>query len=37
MKSVLIMGGTYFIGKSMVEALKEGGYEITLLNRGTKT
>lgn len=36
MKSVLIMGGTYFIGKSMVETLKEAGYEITLLNRGTK-
>ena len=36
MQSVLIMGGTYFIGKSIVETLKESGYKITLLNRGNK-
>ena len=35
MKKVLIIGGTLFIGRALVEAMLEvGGYEITLFNRG---
>lgn len=35
-KSVLILGGSYFIGKKISEKLLHAGYKITLLNRGTK-
>lgn len=35
-KSVLIIGGSYFIGKSIAENLFENGYDVTLLNRGTR-
>lgn len=35
MKKVLVMGGSYFIGKKIVEVLKN-NYEVTVLNRGTK-
>lgn len=35
MKSVLILGGTQFIGRSLVEhLLASGGFDITLFNRG---
>lgn len=36
MKKVLLMGGSYFIGKSIVESLLEADYEVYILNRGTK-
>ena len=36
MKKVLIMGGSYFIGKKIVDIMKIDNYEITILNRGTK-
>lgn len=35
-KSVLVMGGSYFIGKSIVHKLIEQGYSVHTLNRGTK-
>lgn len=35
MKSVLVMGGSYFIGKKVVEVLLEDGYDVTILNRGS--
>ncbi len=35
-KSVLVLGGSYFIGKKIVSTLCENGYEVTTLNRGTK-
>ena len=33
---VLILGGSYFVGKKIVEYLAEQGYEVMVLNRGTK-
>lgn len=33
---VLILGGSYFVGRKMVEYLAEHGYEVTVLNRGTR-
>lgn len=36
MKKVLLMGGSYFIGKSIVKSLLEADYEVYTLNRGTK-
>lgn len=33
---VLVLGGSYFVGRKLVEYLTEGGYEVTVLNRGTK-
>lgn len=33
---VLVMGGSYFIGKKIVEVLLDKGYEVTTLNRGTR-
>ena len=33
---VLILGGSYFVGRKMVEYLAGRGYEVTVLNRGTK-
>ncbi len=33
---VLILGGSYFVGRKMVEFLAGHGYEVTVLNRGTK-
>lgn len=35
-KSVLIMGGSYFIGKKIVDVMLEKGYCVYTLNRGTK-
>ena len=35
MKKVLVMGGSYFIGKHVVNTLKE-TYDVTILNRGSK-
>lgn len=35
-KSVLVIGGSYFIGKSIAENLFKNGYNVTLLNRGTR-
>lgn len=35
-KSVLVMGGSYFIGKLIVEELVQKGYRVYTLNRGTK-
>jgi len=35
MKRVLILGGSYFIGKSILETVLEAGYEVYALNRGT--
>lgn len=35
MNSVLIIGGTQFIGRHTTEELLSQGYEVTLLNRGT--
>lgn len=35
-KSVLVLGGSYFIGKKIVSTLYKNGYEVTTLNRGTK-
>lgn len=32
---VLILGGSYFVGRKLVEYLAEKGYEVTVLNRGT--
>jgi nucleoside-diphosphate-sugar epimerase len=36
MKKVLVMGGSYFIGKKVVDVLLNAGYEVYTLNRGTK-
>lgn len=36
MKKVLVMGGSYFIGKKIVEKLIDSNYEVTVLNRGSK-
>ena len=36
MKKVLVMGGSYFIGRKIVEVFKDSNYDITVLNRGTK-
>jgi nucleoside-diphosphate-sugar epimerase len=36
MKKVLVMGGSYFIGKKVVEVLINKGYEVFTLNRGTR-
>lgn len=35
-KKVLVMGGSYFIGKKIVDMLLEHNYEVYTLNRGTK-
>ncbi|WP_244990616.1 NAD-dependent epimerase/dehydratase family protein [Clostridium algidicarnis] len=36
MKKVLIMGGSYFIGKKIVDGLLNNSYSVYALNRGTK-
>lgn len=36
-KSVLILGGSYFIGRKIAIILSESGYNVSILNRGTKT
>ena len=33
---VLVLGGSYFVGRRMVEYLAERGYAVTVLNRGTR-
>ncbi len=33
---ILILGGTYFIGRHLASHLVDGGHEVTLLNRGTR-
>lgn len=33
---VLVLGGSYFVGRKMVEFLAEHGYEVSVLNRGTR-
>ena len=33
---VLVLGGSYFVGRKLVEYLAEHGYEVTVLNRGTR-
>lgn len=35
-EKVLVLGGSYFVGKKIVEYLAEKEYEVTVLNRGTK-
>ena len=35
-EKVLVLGGSYFVGKKLVEYLAEKGYDVTVLNRGTK-
>jgi len=35
-EKVLVLGGSYFVGKKIVEYLAEQDYEVTVLNRGTK-
>lgn len=35
-KKVLVMGGSYFIGKKIVDVLLENDYSVCTLNRGTK-
>lgn len=35
MDTALVVGGTRFIGRHTVEELLEGGYEVTIFNRGT--
>lgn len=35
-KTVLVMGGSYFIGLKIVDLLVQGGFEVYTLNRGTK-
>ena len=35
MSRALVIGGTRFIGRHLVTELLDGGYEVTLLNRGT--
>lgn len=34
MKRVLVLGGTRFFGKKLVELLFNSGYEVTILTRG---
>lgn len=36
MKRVLVIGGSYFIGKAITKELQNNGYEVTLLNRGSR-
>lgn len=36
MKKVLIMGGSYFIGKAITDTFLNAEYDVTVLNRGTK-
>ncbi|MCH4887113.1 NAD-dependent epimerase/dehydratase family protein [Acidaminobacter sp. JC074] len=36
MKRVLVMGGSYFIGKKIVDVFLKGNYDVTILNRGSK-
>lgn len=36
MQSVLVMGGSYFIGKKITEVLLDAGYDVSILNRGSK-
>lgn len=36
MAKLLILGGTVFVGRHMVDAALAAGYEVTLLNRGTR-
>lgn len=36
MKRVLVLGGSYFIGKAITKELQSNGYEVTLLNRGSR-
>lgn len=36
MKSVLVMGGSYFIGKKIVEVLLSKNYKVSTLNRGSR-
>ena len=33
---VLVLGGSYFVGRKLVEFLAERGYAVTVLNRGTR-
>lgn len=35
-QNVLVMGGSYFIGRKIVDVLVNNGYQVTVLNRGTK-
>lgn len=35
-EKVLILGGSYFVGRKLVEYLAENGYAVTVLNRGTR-
>ncbi len=35
MEKILVMGGSYFIGKKIVEVLLENNYEVYVLNRGS--
>lgn len=37
MAKVLLMGGTYFIGRKIAGVLLDEGYDVTVLNRGTKS
>lgn len=34
---ILVLGGTYFVGRKIVEFLAAKGYEVSVLNRGTQT
>lgn len=36
MKKVLVMGGTYFVGKRIVDELLKSNYDVYTLNRGSK-
>lgn len=36
MKKVLVMGGSYFIGRALVDRLLEKGYNVFILNRGSR-
>lgn len=36
MKKVLIVGGSYFIGRKIVDVMLDNGYDVSTLNRGTK-
>ncbi len=36
MKRVLVIGGSYFVGRAITKELQKNGYEVTLLNRGSK-
>ena len=36
MEKILVFGGTYFVGYEISKALLDKGYDVTLLNRGTK-